>query len=218
MWWMMAWSGNGFECSMKEERMCTMRRKVGVCFWWMMIWCVRSTKECVTTDVSQFLIYPCTFLRYQGLYSVTLSVVIWVIGKCVHDGCPRCSQTNTKNSVLHVLWHFWSAITRKEMACWAILWQETRHGCPISHLNQNNSPCIGSILACWKRKNFKQTFSTRKIMCTLFWDRQGALPRIFAPRHNSKLCCLLWNAEEAEVCNSKQKAWNAECHHSFASW
>jgi len=31
----------------------------------------RSTKECVTTDVSQFLICPCTFLRFQGLYSVT---------------------------------------------------------------------------------------------------------------------------------------------------
>jgi len=33
----------------------------------MMIWCVRSTKECVTTDVSQFLICPCTFLTFQGL-------------------------------------------------------------------------------------------------------------------------------------------------------
>jgi len=39
-----------------------------------------STKECVTTDVSQFLICPCTFLRFQGLLSMTLSVVIWVIG------------------------------------------------------------------------------------------------------------------------------------------
>ena len=46
----------------------------------MMIWCVRSTKECVTTGVSQFLICPCTFLRFQGTYSMTLSAVIWVIG------------------------------------------------------------------------------------------------------------------------------------------
>ena len=44
-----------------------------------------------------------------------------------------------------------------------------------------------------------------------------SLGRIFAPRHNNKLCCLLWNAAEAEACNSKQKARNAECHHSFAS-
>ena len=26
-----------------------------------------------------------------------------------------------------------------------------------------------------KRKKLKQTFSTRKIMCTVFWDRQGVL-------------------------------------------
>jgi len=26
-----------------------------------------------------------------------------------------------------------------------------------------------------KRKKFKQTFSTRKIMCAVFWDRQGVL-------------------------------------------
>ena len=40
---------------------------------WMMIWCVRSTKECVTTDVSQFLICPCTFQRFQGLYDIVSS-------------------------------------------------------------------------------------------------------------------------------------------------
>jgi len=186
---------------MRDEGTCTMRRELGVHFWWLMIWCVRSTKECMTTDVSQFLICPCTFLRFQWLYSMTFSLVIWVIGKCVHDGCPRCSQRSTKNSVLHVLGHFWCAITRKETVCWAILWQETRHGCPISHLNQNSSPCTGSILARRKRKKFKQTFSARKIMCTIFWDRQGALRRIFSPRHNNKLCCLLWNAEETETCN-----------------
>jgi len=44
-----------------------------------------------------------------------------------------------------------------------------------------------------------------------------SLGRSFAPWHNNKLCCLLWNTEEAEACNSKQKARNAECHHSFAS-
>ena len=39
-----------------------------------------NEKECVTTDVSQFLICPCTFLRFQELHSMTLSVVIWVAG------------------------------------------------------------------------------------------------------------------------------------------
>ena len=53
---------------------------------------VRDDRSFTISDLS------CTFLRFQGLYSVTLSVVIWVIGKCVHNGCPRCSQRSTKNS------------------------------------------------------------------------------------------------------------------------
>ena len=158
MGWVMLWLGNGFGCSIKDEITCTMRREVGVPLWWMMICCVRSTKECVTTNVSQFFICPCTFLKFQGLHSMTLSVVIWVIGKCMHDGSPICSQRSTNNSVLHMLWHFWCAITRKETACWAILWQETRHGCLISHLNQNSSPCTGSLLARRKGRSSSRRF------------------------------------------------------------
>jgi len=43
-----------------------------------------------------------------------------------------------------------------------------------------------------KRKNFKQTFSTRKIMCTVFWDRQGVLLVEFLPQGttiNSAVYC-----------------------------
>jgi len=58
---------------MKDERTCTMRREVIVHLQWMMIWCVRSTKECVTTDFSQFLFCPCTFLRFQRLCDIVSS-------------------------------------------------------------------------------------------------------------------------------------------------
>jgi len=43
-----------------------------------------------------------------------------------------------------------------------------------------------------KRKKFKQTFSTRKIMCTVFWDRQGVLLVKFLPQGtkiNSAVYC-----------------------------
>jgi len=76
----MAWLGNGFGCSMKDERTCMMRCEVGVHLWWMMIWCIRSMKECMMTDVSQFLICPCTFLRFQGLYSMTLLLLANIAG------------------------------------------------------------------------------------------------------------------------------------------
>ena len=70
MRWVMAWFENGFGCSIKDEGTRTMRREVGFHLWWMMVWCVRSTKECVTTDISQFLLRPYTFLRFQRLYDI----------------------------------------------------------------------------------------------------------------------------------------------------
>jgi len=36
--------------------------------------------KCVTTDISQFLICPCTFLTFQALYSMTLSAVANIAG------------------------------------------------------------------------------------------------------------------------------------------
>ena len=78
MRWVMAWLGNGFWCSMKDERTCTMRREVGVHLWWMMIWCVRSRKECVTTDVSQFLICPALSSDFKD--SMSVSVVANIAG------------------------------------------------------------------------------------------------------------------------------------------
>jgi len=44
MRWVMAWLENGFGCSMKDERTCTMIHEMSVHLWWMMIWCVRSTR------------------------------------------------------------------------------------------------------------------------------------------------------------------------------
>ena len=51
------------------------------------------------------------------------------------------------------------------------------------HLKHTGSP---------KRKMFKQTFPTRKIMCAVFWDRQGVLLVEFLPRGtkiNSAVYC-----------------------------
>jgi len=41
---------------------------------------VRKVNKRVRDDVSQFLICPCTFLRFQGLCSMTLSVVANIAG------------------------------------------------------------------------------------------------------------------------------------------
>ena len=62
---------DGMVKEMGSDVQCLMRREVGggpsllnddlVC---------KVTKDCVTTNVSQFLICPCTFLRFQGLYDI----------------------------------------------------------------------------------------------------------------------------------------------------
>ena len=43
---------------------------------------------------------PFPLISRALLYDIV--IVIWVIRKRVHDGCPRCSQS-TKNTMLHVL-------------------------------------------------------------------------------------------------------------------
>ena len=78
MRWVMSWLGNGFGCSMKDDRTCTMRREVGVHLWWMMIWCVRSTKECVTTEFHNFWSVPALSSDFKD--SMTLSVVANIAG------------------------------------------------------------------------------------------------------------------------------------------
>jgi len=99
---LMAYLGNGFGYSMNDERTCTMKREVKVLLRWMMIWCIRSTKECVTTDVSQFLICLCTFLRFQGLYSMALSVEANIAGGRILWGgyTKTCAPPKKRASIM----------------------------------------------------------------------------------------------------------------------
>jgi len=216
MRWVMAWLGNGFGCSMKDERMCMMRREVGVHLWWM-IWCVRSTKECVATDVSQFPICPCTFLRFQGLYDIVSS----------HLGCRKvCARWLPK---------MLTEEHKKKTACCmcfdisdALSQRRRRHVEPYCDRRRDmgvpyHTWIKTAVLAqepYWlagKEKVQAEVFNKDDHVHRILGQIMCSLGRIFAPRHNKKLCCLLWKAEEAEVRNSKQKARNAECHHSFAS-
>ena len=154
-------------------------------------WCVRSTIECVTTDFSQFLICPCTFLRFQGLCCMTFSVVIWVIGKCVHEGAQDAHRGAQKTACC---------------MCFDISDALSQEGDGrLSHIVTGDETWVSHITSeskqqslHWKhtgllkRKKFKQRISTRKIMCTVFWDRQGILLVEFLPQGtttNSAVYC-----------------------------
>ena len=189
----------------------------GLPLWWMMIWYVRSTKECVTTDVSQFLICPCTFLKFQGLYSMTLSVVIWVIGKCVHDGCPRCSLRSTKTACC-VCFDTSDALSQgKRRRVEPYSDRRWDMGAPYHTWIKTTVLALEAYWLAKKEKVQADDFNKEDHVHRILGQTRCSHGRIFSPRHNNKLCCLLWSAEEAEDRNSKQKAWNAECHHSFAS-
>ena len=67
-----------------------------------------------------------------------------------------------------------------------------------------------------KREKFKQTFSTRKIMCAVFWDRQGVHLVEFLHQGttiNSVVYCETLRKLRCAI----QNAQNADCHHFFAS-
>jgi len=155
----------------------------------MMIWCVRSTKECVTTDVSQFLICPCTFLRFQGLYDIVSSH----LGnrKVCARWVPKMLTEEHKKQLVSCALIFLMCYHKEEdgMLSHIVTGDETwvSHITPESkqqslHWKRTGSP---------KRKKFKQTISTRKIMCTVFWDRQGVLLVEFLPQGTTINCCLL---------------------------
>ena len=56
-----------------------------------------------------------------------------------------------------------------------------------------------------KEKILADDFNKDDHVHRILGQTRCSLGRIFAPRHNSKLCCILWNAEEVEACDSKQR-------------
>ena len=92
-----------------------------------------------------------------------------------------------------------------------------RHGCPMSHLNKTAVLALEAYWLAKKEEVQAGDFNKEDHVHHILGQTRCSLGKIFVPRHSTKLCCLLGNAEEAEACNSKQKAQNAENHHSFAS-
>ena len=59
-----------------------------------------------------------------------------------------------------------------------------------------------------KRKKYKQTISTRKIMCTIFWDRQGVLLVEFLPQGttiNSAVYCEMLKKLRHAIQNKRRR-------------
>ena len=148
-------------------------------------------KECVTTDVSQFLICPCTFLRLQGLLCDIVSSHLGYWKVCAQWVPKMLTEEHKKQCVACAL-------------TFLMCYHKEGDGM-LSHIVTGDKTWVSHITPepkqqslHWKhtglpkRKKFKQTFSTRKITCAVFWVRQGVLLVEFLPQGttiNSAVYC-----------------------------
>ena len=156
-----------------------------------MIWCVRSTKECVTTcstisdlslhfpQISRTLLYDIvsSHLGYQKVCARWVTKMLTEEQKKQHVACALKFLMRYHKEEDGMLSHI---VTGNEMWVSCITRESKQQSL---HWKHTGSP---------KRKKFKQTFSTRKTMCTIFWDRQGVLLVEFLPQGttiNSAACC-----------------------------
>lgn len=150
--------------------------------WSMTIWCVLSMKKFMRTGGSQFLRFPWIFHKCRGVFSTKLWQIDYDIENCAHDGYPRCSQRNTKTKRASSALSFLTRYSEQgdEFLDHIVTGDETW----VSHMTPESKQqsMEWRHTASPRKKKFKQTMSTRKIMCTVFWDRKGVLLIEFLPR------------------------------------
>ena len=97
-----------------------------------------------------------------------------------------------------------STAVMKEHVCAMFVDSVARHGHFLSHVVTGNEKLVSHETSelmqqsmQWRhtasptKTKFKQTASTRNIMCTMFWDRKGILLVDFASRLHNEHSCLL---------------------------
>jgi hypothetical protein len=141
---------------------------------------------------------------------MTLSEIIWFIRNCVHVGCPRCSKKEHKKQHAACGFTFLMPYHKEgdNMLNHTLTGNETwvSHITPESKQQSLQWKCTGSP----KAKIFKQTVSTRKIMCALFWDRQSVFLVEFLPK-GTTINAVYCETLEKLQCPIQKKTRNAEC-------
>ena len=170
----MEWSGDGLGSSQ-----CMMNSILVGHIWSMTIWCVLSMKKLVRTGGSQFLCFPWIFhnchrsvlykivtdrLRYQKLCSR------WVPKMLTEE-----HKTERASSALSFF--TWYSEQGDEFLDQIVTGDETCVSRMTPASNQQSMEWRHT--ASPRKKKFKQTMSTCKIMCTVFWDRKESYSSIF---------------------------------------
>jgi hypothetical protein len=167
---------------------------------------VRAVEEKIQEDDSPLLHFPCIFHKFQDHFFTKLCLINFVFRNCVHVGCRRCLQKNTKWNGRPVPWPFWHDTVSKVMTSWAAVTGDKKR---VSHVTLELEQQTMEWRHTWSpiKKNFKQTISTRKIMCTVFWDRKRVLLVEFLPQ-GSTINTGSTATHEIASCNPEQTMWH----------
>ena len=177
---------------MKHNKLCMMICGVADCLWRMKIWCMLLKRRLEKMCNSPLHHFPCIFFKFRCQLLSKLCLINLSFWNCVHNGCWRFfteehkleQQARTldyltqyseeeKNSLSHV-------VTGNETLVSHEAPKSKQHSMEWRH---TSSPT---------KMKFKQTTSTRKFTCTIFWDRKVVLPVDFLPQGsamNAGVCC-----------------------------
>ena len=222
MRWVMAWLGNGFGYLMKDESTCTMRREsmrheVGVHLWRMMIWCGRSTKECVTTHFTISGSVPARSSDFKNSTLWHCQQSFGLLESVCTMGAKDARRGAQKTACCMCFDIYYALSEGRRRRVKSHCDRRQNMGVPYRTWIKTAVLALEAYWLAKKQKVQADVFNKEDRVYRILGQTMCSLGRNFAPRYNNKLCCLLWNAEEAEACNSKQKVQNAECHNSLAS-
>lgn len=132
--------------------LCMMRHKQGNHLWWIMTFGWQKSLWRQAFFLYSFFTFPADSRHFNVS-------VLWHCEKSFGFSESRCTLGSKDAQEEQIRKHVVSALgvrtscTGKVTKCWAMLEQEMRHGCPLTHLSQNGSLCSGSILSPWKAYN-----------------------------------------------------------------
>lgn len=166
-------------CLLKDERTCTMKLEVENHICRVMTRYVWSAKNFIWTVVSQFLLFL-QLSEITWIVCMKLFKIVLINGKCVCIRYLGYSQSSTRNNI--------NALTFLTGS-----WEEGT--AMSSHPVTENKTLVDQIPLQQKHslshKKFKQTVSTRKIICIKFWDRHHILWwNLFSKTQQQILCFL----------------------------
>ena len=173
--WVVQWYRDGCDCLMKDVKICMMIHRATDRLWWMKIWCVHLKRILERTNDLPLHHIPCIFPKFHGHFFTKLCLINSGFRNCVHAEYWRCLWKNSSWNGRPVHWPFWHDTVRKVITFLShvVTGDETWLSHATPELKQQSMEWRHTSLS--TKTKFKQTTLTRKIMCTVFWDRKGVL-------------------------------------------